>query len=63
MNELSDKFIYENDKEIQMIDSQCEACIYYNSGKYSDNCPKERIDEIKKNLISCEKKRIFSVLD
>ena len=60
---LSNKFLYESDEEFQIIDSQCEVCVHYNSGNYSDMCPKEKFEQIKKNQVFCEKKEMSSMLD
>lgn len=60
---MDKKFLYESEEEFQIIDSQCEVCINYNSGDFSEVCPKEKLDKIKNNLLSCEKKEIASVLD
>lgn len=60
---MEKKFLYENEEEFKIIDSQCEGCINYNAGRFSDVCPKDRIEKIKKNLITCEKKEIASILD
>lgn len=57
------KFLYENEEEFQIIESQCEVCINYNSGRFSDVCPKDNIEIIKKNLMTCEKKEVASILD
>ena len=46
------KFIYD-ENELTIVESQCELCRNYNDGKYSDCCPKENIDRIKMNEISC----------
>ena len=63
MVKVKKKYVYESYKAIQIIDSQCEVFIYYNAGKYSEICPKEKIDKIKRNIIPCEKKRIPNILD
>ena len=60
---MDKKFLYESEEEFQIIDSQCEVCINYNSGDFSEVSPKEKLDKIKNNLLSCEKKEIASVLD
>lgn len=57
------KFLYENEEEFQIIKSQCEVCINYNSGRFSDACPKDNIEIIKKNQMTCEKKEVTSILD
>lgn len=57
------KFLYENEEEFQIIECQCEVCINYNAGKFSDVCPKDNIEIIKKNLMTCEKKEVASILD
>lgn len=60
---MNEKFVYQDDKEFQLLESQCELCIHYNEGKYSDVCPTEKIEDIRANLCKCPKKRIKSILD
>lgn len=60
---MEDKFIYQNENEIQLLSSQCEVCIYYNDGGYSSECPTEKLKEIQSNICECSKKTIKSLLD
>lgn len=47
-----DKFTYE-EGELNISDCQCDWCVHYNSGKRSDACPKELLDDILNNKIVC----------
>lgn len=60
---MSDKFLYESEEEFQIVGSQCEVCIHFNSGNYSDICPRGKMEQIKNNQVFCEKKEIASILD
>lgn len=60
---MENKFIYQNENEIQLLSSQCEVCIHYNGGNYSDECPTEKLKEIQNNICKCSKKAIKSLLD
>ena len=46
------KFCYE-EGEIELVECQCELCVYYNDGARSEVCPKEQLDEIIHNTIFC----------
>lgn len=46
------KFSYEKG-ELNIANCQCEWCIHYNSGKRSEECPKDLLDDIKSNKIVC----------
>lgn len=52
---MNDKFYYTNEDEIKIVNSQCELCHYYNGGKFSDICPKEKLNQIVNNEIKCDK--------
>lgn len=60
---MEDKFIYQDEKEFQLLDSQCEVCIYYNKGGFSTECPIEGREKIRANICKCPKKRVKSILD
>lgn len=46
------KFSYEDEKELNIANCQCELCWYYNNGKRSINCPKD-LTKIKTNENWC----------
>ncbi len=51
----SDKFTYTDSSEIEVADSMCGFCTHYNNGQYSDVCPMDLIEDIKKAKIICPK--------
>lgn len=46
------KFVWQ-EGEIEIFDSQCNLCEYYNEGKRSDICPMDLLDDILKARIKC----------
>ncbi len=59
---MNEKFSYNNEKEIKLINCQCEACVFFKGGKYSDICPNNK-SEIVNNQKKCPKRKIKSILD
>ena len=55
---MSDKFVYQEEGELKILSSQCEACSHYNNGAYSENCPSENLEDIRGNKIGCPNKLI-----
>ena len=51
-----DKFVYKDENELTIVESQCELCNNYNNGNYSDKCPKEFFEQIKANEMKCPNK-------
>ena len=47
--------------DFNIVDSQCDECIYNNKEHISEICPKNNIDDIKANIINCPFKQIVRV--
>lgn len=60
---MNDKFVYKSENEFQLVDSQCELCVHYNEGKYSDICPTGKIEDIRNNLSKCPMKHQKSIFE
>lgn len=60
---MNDKFVYQEEGELYWIECQCEECIYYNDGKFSEHCPTDKLEEIQNNNCSCNNRKFFSNLD
>lgn len=53
MQHNQDYFNYINPQELQIGNSQCDFCIYYNKGKRTDICPSKQLDAIINDEIKC----------
>lgn len=60
---MDNKFVYQNEDEVQLIESQCEGCIFYNDGSFSSECPESGTMKIFANKRKCKKKHIRNILD
>lgn len=49
----NDKFFYQDENELKVVESICELCINYNDGKRNEKCPKELINKIIKGKADC----------
>lgn len=49
----NDKFIYQDENELKVVESICELCINYNDGKRNEKCPKELIEKIISGEVEC----------